>query len=127
QAAGERVALVVDEYGDIQGLITLEEILEEIVGEFTADHPVDFLSEVTADSDGGYLVHGNANIRILNRTMHWQLPMDGPKTINGLITEYLETIPEPGTSMTIGIYRVDIVHTANNVIKTVRVHAPPES
>ncbi|MBT8136927.1 MAG: CBS domain-containing protein, partial [Gammaproteobacteria bacterium] len=124
QAAGERVALVVDEYGDIQGLITLEDILEEIVGEFTADHPTDFLSEVSEDPDGGYLVGGSANIRVLNRSMNWKLPTDGPKTINGLITEYLETIPQPGTTLTIGVYKVDIVHTGGNAIKTVRISAP---
>lgn len=124
QRATERVALVVDEYGDLQGLITLQDILEEIVGEFTADHTADFLSEVTEDEDGGYMVHGSANIRVLNRTMQWQLPTDGPKTINGLITEYLETIPKPGETLTIGVYKVDIVHTANNVIKTVRIFAP---
>lgn len=124
QSATERVALVVDEYGDLQGLITLQDILEEIVGEFTADHPADFVSEVTEDEEGGYIVHGSANIRVLNRTMQWQLPTEGPKTINGLITEYLETIPEPGTSLTIGLYKVDIVHTADNAIKTLRIHAP---
>ncbi|MDH3646141.1 MAG: HlyC/CorC family transporter [Gammaproteobacteria bacterium] len=124
QAASERVALVVDEYGDIQGLITLQDILEEIVGEFTADHPVDFLRDVTEEEDGGFLVHGSANIRVLNRSMHWALPVEGPKTINGLITEYLETIPQPGTSLNIDDYTVDIVHTADNIIKTVRVHTP---
>ncbi|MBT8132753.1 MAG: HlyC/CorC family transporter [Gammaproteobacteria bacterium] len=123
QAASERVALVVDEYGDIQGLTTLQDILEEIVGEFTADHAADFLSEVIDDGNG-FLVQGSANIRVLNRSMHWTLPVDGAKTINGLITEHLETIPLPGTSHKIGDYTIDIVHTTNNVIKTVRVQAP---
>lgn len=126
QAAGERVALVVDEYGDIQGLITLEDILEEIVGEFTTDHAVDFLSEVTADDDGTYLVTGSANIRVLNRTMRWNLPTDGPKTINGLITEKLEDIPDPGTRLELAGYPIEIVHTRDNVIKTVRITPPTE-
>lgn len=121
QAAGERVALVVDEYGDIQGLITLEDILEEIVGEFTSDSSADFLSEVTQDEDGSYLVTGSANVRVLNRTMRWSLPTDGPKTINGLITELLEDIPDPGTRLELAGYPVEIVHTSGNAVKTVRI------
>ena len=101
QIQRRRIALVVDEYGDIQGLITLEDILEEIVGEFTTD-PSQRLKDVHPQEDGSFLVDGSVNIRELNRTMHWKLPTDGPKTLNGLILEFLEAIPEPGTS-----FRVD--------------------
>ena len=82
-------ALVVDEYGDIQGLVTLDDILEEIVGEFTTD-PSDVYREVQPEADGTFVVQGSANVRELNRTMHWRLPVEGPKTLNGLILEHLE-------------------------------------
>ena len=121
QKAKRRTALVVDEYGDIQGMVTLEDILEEIVGEFTTDMAAS-IPDVHPQEDGTYLVDGGAYIRELNRTMHWELPTDGPKTLNGLILEYLESIPEPGTSVKIAGYPIDILQTANNAIKTVRIH-----
>ncbi|MES9868898.1 MAG: HlyC/CorC family transporter, partial [Sedimenticola sp.] len=89
-----RMGLVVDEYGDLLGMITLADLLEEIVGEFTTD-PQDSIQDVQPQEDGTYLVAGNANVKELVRTFHWKLPTDGPRTINGLIIEYLETIPEP--------------------------------
>ena len=116
-----RVALVVDEYGDIQGLVTLEDILEEIVGEFTTDVAAT-IPDVHPQEDGTYLVEGSAYIRELNRTMHWELPTQGPKTLNGLILEHLESIPEPGTSVKIAGYPIDILQTTNNAIKTARLH-----
>ncbi len=120
QAQHERVGLVVDEYGDIEGLVTLDDLLEEIVGEFTTD-PADASPDVHPQSDGTYLVEGSANLRDLNRAMHWELPTDGPKTLNGLILEYLETIPEPGTSLLIAGYPVEIVQIASNAVKTARI------
>ena len=94
QKGRRRLALVVDEYGDIQGLVTLEDILEEIVGEFTTD-PADDDADVVRERDDCYLIDGSTNIRELNRVMNWQLPTNGAKTLNGLVLEILETIPEP--------------------------------
>ncbi len=118
-----RIALVVDEYGDIQGIVTLEDILEEIVGEFTTD-PGDEVEHVVRDSTDTWLVDGTANIRELNRTQHWMLPTDGPKTINGLIIEHLETIPEPTTCLEINGYPIEIVASDENRIRTVRIGEP---
>ncbi len=120
QTQRRRIGLVVDEYGDIQGLVTLDDILEEIVGEFTTD-PATSSKDIHPQEDGSFLVDGSANIRELNRIMHWELPTDGPKTLNGMITEYLETIPEAGTSLLLEGYPMDIVQTGNNTVKTVRV------
>jgi Mg2+/Co2+ transporter CorB len=123
QRAKRRLALVVDEYGDIQGLVTLDDILEEIVGEFTTD-PADVYREVQPEPDGSFMVNGGANVRELNRTMGWRLPTDGPKTINGLIVERLETIPEPGAILRLAGYQLEIVQTADNLVRTVRVRPP---
>jgi Mg2+/Co2+ transporter CorB len=116
-----RLGLVVDEYGDVMGLVTLEDLLEEIVGEFTTD-PSDELSDVQPQEDGSFLVDGSASVRDLVRTMHWDLPTDGPKTLNGLIIEYLESIPEPGTSLLLEGYPLDIIQTKGNAVKTVRFY-----
>ena len=115
-----RIALVVDEYGDIQGIVTLEDILEEIVGEFTTD-PADEDDDVVSEGNGMFLVDGTANIRELNRSQGWELPTDGPKTVNGLILEMLETIPEPTTCLKIEGYPIEIVETDDNRIRSVRV------
>jgi len=115
-----RIALVVDEYGDIQGIVTLEDILEEIVGEFTTD-PADDVDDVISEGNGTFLVDGTTNIRELNRAQDWQLPTDGPKTINGLILEKLETIPEPTTCLKIEGYPIEIVATDDNRIRSVRI------
>ena len=120
QRQHRRIGLVVDEYGDIEGLVTLEDILEEIVGEFTTD-PADRVPDVVPEADGTYLVDGSAFIRDLNRTMHWELPTDGPKTLNGLILEHMESIPEPGTSMRLAGYPLEIVAVKEHVVRTVRI------
>lgn len=121
QHAKERLGLVVDEYGDIQGLVTLEDILEEIVGDFTTTMTPTTSDEVTLQPDGSYLVDGSASIRDINKEMSWQLPTDGPKTLNGLIIEYLEEIPQSNISLRISGYPVEIIDVADNMIKTVRV------
>lgn len=121
QRQKRRIGLVVNEYGDIQGLVTLEDILEEIVGEFTSD-PYATVSDVYPQADGTYLVDGSTNIRDLNRMMHWDLPTDGPKTLNGLILEYLETIPAPGTSLRLAGYPIDIIQTTENAVKMVKIN-----
>ncbi len=122
QRQKRRIGMVVDEYGDIMGLATLEDILEEIVGEFTTDTAAT-LRDVLQQEDGTYLVDGGAYIREINRMMHWELPTDGPKTINGLMLEHLESIPVAGTSVLIAGYPIDIMQTTGNAVKTVRIHA----
>jgi Mg2+/Co2+ transporter CorB len=122
QRERRRVGLVVDEYGDIQGLVTLEDILEEVVGEFTTD-PLTSSRDYVPEEDGSFLVSGTTSVRDLNRALDMELPTDGPKTLNGLVLEYLEAIPEPGTSVLLAGYPIDIVQTKGNLVKTLRVHA----
>ena len=117
---GRRAAFVVDEYGDVQGLITTEDILREIVGEFDrVAHPADV--GVIQTLDDSFIIDGAANVRQLNRLMNWTLPTDGPKTLNGLIVETLETIPEPGTRVTVASYPIEILETAEHAIQRVRI------
>ncbi len=115
-----RNAMVVNEYGDILGLVTLEDILEEIVGEFTTD-PSSSRKDVQTKEDGTYLIDGSITVRELNKILDWQLPTEGPKTLNGLIIEYLEHIPEPGTSMLLDNYPIEIIQTTRNAVKTVLI------
>jgi len=121
QRERRRIGLVVDEYGDILGMVTLEDILEEIVGEFTTD-PSYIVKDVHPQKDGSYLVDGSASIRDLNRLLKWDLPVDGPKTLSGMVIEYLETIPEPGTSLRVADYPIEIIQTSSNTVKTVRIY-----
>ena len=124
QRAKWRVGLVVNEYGDVTGLVTLEDILEEIVGEFTTD-PAAHIKDVYPQDDGTFLVDGGTTLRDLNKQMFWELPTDGPKTLNGLIIEYLEDIPTPGTSMRLGNYIIEIVQTQGKLVKIARIKLSP--
>jgi Mg2+/Co2+ transporter CorB len=120
QRQRRRVAFVVDEYGDVQGLVTLEDLLEEIVGEFTSDTSV-LHKDVHKEKGGTFIVNASASVRTLNRKMGWSLPTSGPRTLNGLIVEYLETIPEAGISLRVNDYSIDILQMGDNAVKTVRL------
>ena len=115
-----RSGLVVDEYGSIQGLVTLEDILEEIVGQFTTDSPTRNPG-IHKKDDNSYLIDGNTHIRDINRALNWSLPADGPKTLNGLILEHMEIIPQNGTSLMMGNYTIEITRTTNNAVQTAKV------
>jgi Mg2+/Co2+ transporter CorB len=121
QAAKERIGLVVDEYGDIQGLVTLEDILEEIIGDFTTSFLPDHSKEANLQQDGSVLIDGSVNVRELNKELEWHFPTEGPKTLNGLILEYLEDIPQANISLRLAGYPLEIVEMKDNMVKTVRV------
>lgn len=121
QRERRRIGLIIDEYGDIQGLATLEDILEEVVGEFTTD-PSATIKDYTPQDDGSFLVDGSATIRELNRALNMQLPTDGPKTLNGLVLEYMQDIPERDTSLLLDGYPIEIIQTRGTLVKTLRVY-----
>jgi Mg2+/Co2+ transporter CorB len=115
-----RLGLVVDEYGVIQGLVTLEDILEEIVGEFTTDTQT-YHQDIHPQEDGTYVIDGTVTLRDINRQLHWNLPTEGANTLNGLILEQLQSIPEPGTTLRLGDFTLEIMQVADNAVKTVRI------
>jgi Mg2+/Co2+ transporter CorB len=121
-----RMAFVVNEYGDIEGFVTLEDILEEIVGEFTTDPATITHKDIHVERAGVFIVNASATVRAVNRALQWQLPTGGPKTVNGLLLEQLETIPDPGTALKVGRYQFEVLQIADNAIKTVRVFAPAD-
>ncbi|WP_153188823.1 HlyC/CorC family transporter [Photorhabdus khanii] len=117
----EKAGLIVDEYGDIQGLVAVEDILEEIVGDFTTSMSPSLAEEVSPQSDGTILVDGTANIRELNKAFDWALPVDGPRTVNGMVLEELGEIPALNVQVQIGKYNFEVLSVNDNVIKQVRV------
>lgn len=115
-----RFAIVVDEYGEVQGLVTLEDILEEIVGDFTTNE-ADRVEEVIAQKNGSFLIDGTATIRDINKITHWSLPLNGPKTMNGLVLEQLESIPDGNVSFNINNFKFETVEINGNRVKKVAV------
>jgi Mg2+/Co2+ transporter CorB len=119
-----RIAFVVDEYGDLQGLVTLEDILEEVVGEFTTQVEAP-LGHIDAHADGSHVVPGGLSLREINRRLGSSLPMDGPRTLSGLIVERLESIPEPGARLRVGAASIEVLQVAGNAVRTARLHILP--
>ncbi len=116
----ERIGLIVDEYGEFKGLVTLEDILEEVIGDFTTQSPSRIGSH-RQEADGSWLVDGSSTLRDLNKKLHLKLPLDGPRTLNGLILEHFEDIPEPGTSFKMGDHRLEIMQTQDRIVKSVKI------
>ncbi len=120
QEKHQRLALVVDEYGELKGLVTLEDILEEIIGEFTTQSPTR-ASIMHVEEDGSWILDGSISLRELNKKLQLDLPLDGPRTLNGLILERFEDIPEPGTSIKIDNCALEILQTQDKIVKSVRI------
>ena len=119
QQLKHRIAIVVDEYGEVMGLVVLEDILEEIVGQFTSNL-AESIADIYPQQDGSYIINGTANVRELNKSLAWQLPTEGPKTLNGLLLEYLESFPDANAGVRIGNYDLEILDLQDNVIQAVR-------
>jgi Mg2+/Co2+ transporter CorB len=120
QEQNYKFGIVVDEYGGIEGIITIEEIIEEIVGEFTMDLP-GLDEDIKAEDDGSFIASGTINLRELNRQLDWNLPTDGPKTLNGLILDYLEDIPRPATTIRLGDFLIEIIQTRGTAVTETRL------
>lgn len=121
QKARRRIGFVVDEYGDVLGIATLEDILEEIVGDFTTDYAATS-QDIIPQDDGTFIIDGATPLRAINRTLGWKLPLEGPKTLNGLITETLETIPETNVCLLMAGHRTEVLQIKDNVVKAAIVH-----
>ena len=120
QKQKRRIGIVVDEYGEALGIVTLEDILEEIVGDFN-HQDLAHSPEIHPQADGTQIIDGTANIREINKALDWHLPCDGPKTLNGLITEALENLPDSSVCLKIGPYRLEVLQLAENRVKSVRI------
>ena len=116
-----RMAMIVDEYGDIQGLLTMEDLLEEIVGKLSTDSKSHTQEEVKVNEDGSMTFEAGEFIRDLNKEHNFNLPTDGPKTLNGLIQEELEALPNAGTCIRVGYYILEVLETSANSIETVKL------
>lgn len=121
QEKQQRVALVVDEYGEFKGLVTLEDILEEMIGDFTTQSP-SRIGSYRQEDDGSWLVDGSSMLRDLNKKLDLRLPTDGPRTLNGLILEHFEDIPESNTSFKVGTHVLEIVQTQDRIVKSVKIY-----